>query len=78
MISVALEALAGIAASLPLLMALTWVVRRRTGNSGWVDTVWTFPPLEAQMLRSRGECYRNYQLRTSAFFPLPPPKGVVT
>jgi steroid 5-alpha reductase family enzyme len=23
-------------------------------------------------LRSRGECYRAYQLRTSRFFPLPP------
>ena len=30
------------------------------------------PPLEAQMLRSRGERYRDYQLRTSRFFPLPP------
>ena len=30
------------------------------------------PPLEAQMLRSRGERYRDYQLRTSQFFPLPP------
>jgi len=30
------------------------------------------PPLEAQMLRSRGERYRHYQLRTSQFFPLPP------
>jgi steroid 5-alpha reductase family enzyme len=30
------------------------------------------PPLEAQMLCSRGERYRDYQLRTSAFFPLPP------
>ena len=36
------------------------------------------PPLEAQMLRSRGERYRAYQSRTSAFFPLPPHKGVVT
>jgi steroid 5-alpha reductase family enzyme len=36
------------------------------------------PPLEAQMLGSRGERYRDYQVRTSAFFPLPPPKGVVT
>ena len=42
MIGVALEALAGIAASLSLLMALAWVVQRRIGNSGWVDTVWTF------------------------------------
>ena len=36
------------------------------------------PPLEAQMLRSRGERYRDYQSRTSIFFPLPPHKGVVT
>lgn len=35
------------------------------------------PPLEAQMLRSRGERYRDYQSRTSMFFPLPPRKGVV-
>jgi steroid 5-alpha reductase family enzyme len=36
------------------------------------------PPLEQQMLRSRGERYRDYQSRTSMFFPLPPQKGVVT
>jgi steroid 5-alpha reductase family enzyme len=38
------------------------------------------PPLEAQMLRSRGDSYRDYQSRTSPFFPLPPfnMKGVVT
>ncbi|MDP1866877.1 DUF1295 domain-containing protein [Bradyrhizobium sp.] len=30
------------------------------------------PPLEQQMLRSRGERYREYQSRTSMFFPLPP------
>jgi steroid 5-alpha reductase family enzyme len=30
------------------------------------------PPLETQMLRSRGERYRDYQARTSVFFPLPP------
>jgi steroid 5-alpha reductase family enzyme len=30
------------------------------------------------MLRSRGERYRAYQARTSAFFPLPPHKGMVT
>lgn len=29
------------------------------------------PPLEEQMLRSRGERYRDYQLRTSRFFPWP-------
>jgi steroid 5-alpha reductase family enzyme len=30
------------------------------------------PPLEAAMLRSKGEAYRAYQARTSAFIPLPP------
>lgn len=33
------------------------------------------PPLEQQMLRSRGERYRAYQARTSRFFPLPPHDG---
>jgi steroid 5-alpha reductase family enzyme len=37
-----LEALAGIALSLSILMALAWAVQQRTGNSGWVDTIWTF------------------------------------
>ena len=30
------------------------------------------PPLERVMLASRGDAYRDYQRRTSAFFPLPP------
>jgi len=30
------------------------------------------PPLEAVMLASRGEAYRAYQARVSAFFPRPP------
>jgi steroid 5-alpha reductase family enzyme len=161
-----LGALAAMAVSLAILMAGAWVVQQRTGNSGWVDTIWTFalglvgagsalwpvagaapnarqwlvaalvaiwslrlgthiairtagttatprresatprrlqtsaisldypwgwatllapffmywilvhitgiPPLEAQMLRSRGDRYRDYQSRTSPFFPLPP------
>jgi steroid 5-alpha reductase family enzyme len=29
------------------------------------------PPLERQMLKSRGEAYRQYQSRTRAFLPLP-------
>ncbi|MGE0767481.1 MAG: DUF1295 domain-containing protein [Hyphomicrobiaceae bacterium] len=33
------------------------------------------PPLEAHMLRSRGDAYRAYQLRTSAFFPRPQSEG---
>ena len=36
------EALAAIALSLSLLMAGAWIIRERTGNSGWVDTIWTF------------------------------------
>jgi steroid 5-alpha reductase family enzyme len=30
------------------------------------------PPLEEAQLASKGEAYRNYQQRVSAFFPLPP------
>src|ERR1700720_670327 len=38
----ALEALAGLAVALSVLMAVAWAVQQRTGNSGWVDTIWTF------------------------------------
>jgi len=37
-----LAALAAIAVSLSVLMAGAWAVQQRTGNSGWVDTIWTF------------------------------------
>src|SRR5438874_594836 len=37
-----LLALISIAIALSVLMALAWVVQQRTGNSGWVDTIWTF------------------------------------
>src|ERR1700704_1745840 len=37
-----LEALGAIAVSLSILMAIAWMVQRRTGNSGWVDTIWSF------------------------------------
>jgi steroid 5-alpha reductase family enzyme len=37
-----LEALLAIAVSLSVLMTLAWIVQQRTGNSGWVDTIWTF------------------------------------
>jgi steroid 5-alpha reductase family enzyme len=37
-----LEALAGIALALSILMAMAWAVQQRSGNSGWVDTIWTF------------------------------------
>jgi steroid 5-alpha reductase family enzyme len=32
------------------------------------------PPLEAHMLKSRGDAFRAYQKRVSAFFPAPPGK----
>jgi steroid 5-alpha reductase family enzyme len=31
-----------ITAALSLVMSLAWVIEQRTGNSGWIDTVWTF------------------------------------
>jgi len=33
------------------------------------------PPLEETMIASRGQTYRAYQAKTSAFFPLPPKHG---
>jgi steroid 5-alpha reductase family enzyme len=35
-------------------------------------------PTEETMLASRGEAFRAYQRRTSAFFPLPPKRGAST
>ena len=29
------------------------------------------PPLEAHMLRSRGDAFRDYQRRVRAFWPIP-------
>jgi len=34
--------LAGAALALALIMAGAWLAQRRTGQSGWVDTIWTF------------------------------------
>jgi steroid 5-alpha reductase family enzyme len=34
--------LLAMAAALCALMAAAWIVQQRTGNSGWVDTIWTF------------------------------------
>src|ERR1700753_1448390 len=42
MTMVYLWALLAIALSLCVLMAGAWAVQQRTGNSGWVDTIWTF------------------------------------
>ncbi len=38
----AITALIAIAAALSVIMTGAWILWRRTGNSGWVDTVWTF------------------------------------
>ena len=35
-------ALAALAVSLSLIMTGSWLVWRASGNSGWVDTIWTF------------------------------------
>ncbi|WP_315713898.1 MULTISPECIES: DUF1295 domain-containing protein [unclassified Bradyrhizobium] len=37
-----LQALLAMAVAMSVLMGLAWVVQQRTGNSGWVDTIWTF------------------------------------
>ena len=37
-----LGGLLAIAVSMSVLMAGAWAVQSRTGNSGWVDTIWTF------------------------------------
>jgi steroid 5-alpha reductase family enzyme len=42
MTAVYLEALIAVALALSVLMALAWLVQQRSGNSGWVDTIWTF------------------------------------
>ena len=34
--------LLAMAAALCALMAVAWIVQQRTGNSGWVDAIWTF------------------------------------
>ncbi len=34
--------LAGLAVALCLVMMAAWAVAERTGNSGWVDTIWSF------------------------------------
>jgi len=42
-------------------VAMTWLLTRVSG----------IPPLEREMLADRGDDYRRYQDRVSAFFPLP-------
>jgi steroid 5-alpha reductase family enzyme len=57
----------------PLYYSWGWVTLLAPLFMYWILVYVTgIPPLEAQMLRSRGDRYRDYQSRTSAFFPLPP------
>ncbi|MBP8176675.1 MAG: DUF1295 domain-containing protein, partial [Xanthomonadales bacterium] len=52
---------------------ITPIVAALMGASlAWVTGI---PFVEAQSLRSRGEAYREYQRRTSAFFPWFPRSG---
>ncbi len=49
-------------------LAIYWLLTQVSG----------IPPLEEHMLRTRGEAFRRYQARTSAFFPLPPGRAAET
>jgi steroid 5-alpha reductase family enzyme len=42
MVLVHVQAIGGIALALCILMGLAWVVQQRTGNSGWVDAIWSY------------------------------------
>ncbi len=53
-----------------------WLALSAPGFMYWLLVyVSGVPPLEQQMLRSRGGAYREYQERVSAFFPLPPARS---
>lgn len=41
-VSAFIVALVLVAIALSAVMTLAWAIQQRTGNSGWVDTVWTF------------------------------------
>jgi steroid 5-alpha reductase family enzyme len=63
----------------PLYYPWGWATLLAPAFMYWILVYVTgIPPLEEQMLRSRGDRYREYQSRTSVFVPLPPQKGVVT
>lgn len=63
--------LAAIARSLAVLMAFAWVVQQRSGNSGWVDTIWTFA-VGLVGAASAPWPARLGPHRISMFFPMPP------
>jgi steroid 5-alpha reductase family enzyme len=74
-----LEALVAIAVALSIRMAGASMVQQRAGNSGWVDTIWTFSlglvgggsalwPVGSVAPQCAGR---------GMFFPLPPQKGAI-
>ncbi|WP_161491232.1 hypothetical protein [Bradyrhizobium neotropicale] len=72
--------LAVIALSLAVLMAFASALQQCTGNSGWVDTIWTLAvgligagSAEPRHAALAPEWVRN--ARTSMFFPLRPGEG---
>jgi steroid 5-alpha reductase family enzyme len=66
-------AFAGIAIDLGGAFPLGWLALLAPAVMYWVLVhVSGIPPLEAHMLRTRGEAFRAYQRRTPAFFPAPP------
>lgn len=79
-----LGGLAAIALSLAVLMAFAWVVRERTGNSGWVDAIRSFASFAVGLVgagsapwRFAGEGLANaQQSRINMFVPPPPREGM--
>ena len=72
-----LVSLLGIALALYLVRRIASSIRALTGPAlmYWLLVhVSGIPPLEREMLASRGDAWRAYQASTSAFFPLPPRK----
>lgn len=61
-----------VAVSLGGAYPLGWLALAAPAAMYWVLVhVSGIPPLEAHMLRSRGDAFRAYQARTRAFFPIP-------
>jgi len=82
-----LEALAALALSLSLLMRGAWMMQQRTGNSGWVNTIWSLRPGLHIAVRTSADDPRYAAFsrqwgvdapRRMFVFLLPPHKGVVT
>jgi steroid 5-alpha reductase family enzyme len=82
-----LEALAALALSLSLLMTGAWMMQQRTGNSGWVNTIWSLR-IGLHIAVRRSADHPRYAAfprqwgvdapRRMFVFLLPPHKGVVT